>query len=233
MLIPEDAFKEEIPWVISMNGSVAMARVKEYSEDAVTLFVHPSALSIFEEEGLSQGTTVTARVDHETGIYRLGLLFQDSLIAEPDAMVTLLFSEEMDRTQRREAFRVRVLLDAKIACGPTFSKVCGALIKDLSETGVKVWAEGIPDELISGGNVRVDFFAQDLGSQSIHGEVMWLANKAFGEASPGDDLSKVSWITPTMEGKEMGIRFVDANSDQVAQMRSYLWKIQRERSSRD
>lgn len=200
------------PWRLVVNGRNVWAEpIGRQVGDNFELGVLNEELWKFNDPPVAPGTRLTAEIVHETGIYNLTLEYAEIIQGAEEAILTVRLAEDAGRIQRRETFRVRLLLDARMRSGDEFSKEFDALVRDLSEGGIRVTAGGLKSPLPLGSEVIVVFYAMALGGMSVK--------------------SEVRWCKPQRTGYELGIRFGDLDAASAARLHRYLWDIQKERRS--
>lgn len=204
------------PWKVNIEGDTAWAQVVDHRNSVVTLLFPTEETWRFTNQ-LTSGDLMKVEVTHESGIYRFGMNFESFVEGGDRFLVYAKIGEELNRTQRRDACRVKLLVDAKV--GPPHAKATDhdgeieALIRDLSETGARLSVRSGGSKLGDGAVITVVFYVSGSGGMAVRSEVMWIHTRAIGN--------------------EIGVRFIDQSSEDSNRLRKYLWNIQRIREEGD
>ncbi len=204
------------PWKIMIEEDVTWAQVTDHTDSVVTLLFPVEETWRFANQ-LSSGDPMRVEVTQDSGIYRFEMKFR-SLVENGDRfVVTAKVGEALDRTQRRDAYRVKLLVDAKVGPPhvetPEPDEEIEALIRDLSETGARLSVRTGGSKLAEGATISVVFYVSGFGGMAVRSEVRWIHARAIGN--------------------EIGVRFMDQSSGDSNRLRKYLWNIQRMREEGD
>lgn len=239
MSLPESALSEGFPWLLTINEIPIKAVAKGFEDTDVLLRIsaerlEASAERLLQLPPLISGLPVEAEITHETGIYQMKLELLELSHEFGDAIMRLRLDEIINRVQRRQAFRMKLLANAKVII-PGTSKPYDALVRDLSETGIGLWARDLPAFTAVGTEVKVDFTAASFGA-FVHDAVIrrFIMGAKTGsvEIEQEADDGNVTQALIEQMNFEVGAELLNIDNTESARIRNYLWKLQRERRDR-
>lgn len=209
---PDRIFQQGMPWKITVDGAPIWTEVDSFKKGVIRLSALPGELAEIQDALLRPEAAVAAEVNHDEGMFFPTLRFLSMTSDGKQAALRFRIEDDVDNIQRRDAYRIGILLDGRIRSGSEFHQKHDALVRDLSETGIRIRVADADHAFLEKSEVLVAFSSSVLGSMSLKGKVRWLVRLA--------------------SGYEIGIEFAEPELGEIVRLRNYLWELKRERNLR-
>lgn len=194
-------------WCLSLKDQIVWAQAYSHQPSGIE-FVIPKIGKHGADIQLRPGEFIRTQLPHETGVYYLKLQLDEVQVEEKQIIATAYVAADLEHVQRRDAFRVRLLLDSKLREheGQVEQE---ALIRDLSETGARISVAGQPELPPVKGQIICAFNTADLGDMVLKSQIRWKSE---------------------LENRcEIGVRFLSPSKEDAERLRKYIWETQLKR----
>lgn len=202
----------DVPWCLSVRDKDIWADASSFSAKDIKLVIQKQDGWEVAVDDLHSLKHIDVQVAHETGVYVLRLKRRKVEFEEERVTMIARVTSDLEHVQRREAFRVRVLLDTKIRTSVGFGSVHEALIRDLSETGARITFSGPVELGPEKSEITLMFNSDELGNMALKAQIRWKNEQA--------------------RKCDLGVRFIAVPEQDAARLLKYVSEIQRNRAGR-
>ncbi len=204
--------REGIPWCLTYNDKTVWAQAYDNGSHTYELVVPLGDDWQSDDDFWEVGDEIKSEVSHDTGLYSFTLAIDSLVVGQSQTTLVTHLSEDIDHLQRRQSFRVSLLLDAKIMAGHALDERYEALLRDMSQIGARLSVASKAEAPPVKSQIKLLFDSAQLGKMNVK--------------------CQIRWIKPIVNGYEMGLHFLHMDKVETEKLHKYLWETQLKRLER-